>query len=146
MCIRDSIQKVRSLALNIDDDLEVAIETAAGCVQINGKIIRLSPMEFAFFVFYAERALKESGPFKNYEDMGDSALKEIGDKYKNSQDFDHWSYRLSTFDAAEDAKKHSSSIRAKLAKAGFNKLEQARLTPNRGDLRINLPSEAISIA
>ena len=141
------VQQLRARALNIDNELTVVVDTEAGELRINERVVRLSPNEFLFYLFFARRAAAGERPIESFAEL-DGALESLRTEFLRKDDFGHWAGKAlpSTFDANEDSRKWASNIRTTLRKNEFDSMQIDRLVPRRGYLAIEIPAEQIEVA
>lgn len=142
------MRELRTRTLNLDEDLEVKLSIASGELEVNGRPVSLSPNEFLLYLYFAKRAKAIQPALDAYVAM-DGELEALRDEHRTPNDLSHWSQKCQqeTFDTGEDLKKLASSIRGKLK--SLNTLDEAQiklLVPYRGNLRIDLPSDAINLS
>jgi hypothetical protein len=141
------MHQLRSRAVNLDDELSIKLEPKTGELIVNGKDIRLSPNEFLYYLYFAERAANEKSPVDAYAAIGEQ-LEALRRKHEDESDLGHWASKAlqsGRFDASEDPRKWANNIRSQLRAAGFDRLQIERLVPMRGRLSIQIPSENIEI-
>lgn len=140
------IQQLRTRTINLEDELSLRIEVTSAEVKINERVLRFSPNEFLFYLYFAQRAAAGELPVESFTAVGDDifALKK---RHQPENDFGHWASRAlqGHFDPSEDARKWAASIRSQLKKAGFDTVQIERLVPRRGYLAIEVPAEHIEI-
>ncbi|MBV8226076.1 MAG: TIGR02584 family CRISPR-associated protein [Verrucomicrobia bacterium] len=140
------VNQLRNRAVNLEDELSVKLEPQTGELTVNEKTIRLSPNEFLYYFYFAERAADGKPPVDSYPAIGDH-LEALRRKHEQESDFGHWASKAlqGRFDASEDPRKWANNIRSQLRAAGFDRLQIERLVPMRGRLSIQIPSENIEI-
>lgn len=140
------MHQLRSRAVNLEDELSIKLEPDTGELTVNDKSVRLSPNEFLYYLYFAERAANGKPPIDSYAAIGDH-LAALRHKHEQQSDLGHWASKAlqGRFDASEDPRKWANNIRSQLRAAGFDRLQINRLVPMRGRLSIQIPSENIEI-
>ena len=139
------ISQVRTKTLNVEDDLEVQLDSNSGSLTVNGQTIQASPSEFIIYLYFARRASASEGPLHQYGD-GEAGILALQEESKPREDFGHWAWNaLEGFNPKEDIRKNVASLKSKLKRAGFDEFQCERLLPCRGNLAIDLLPEVITI-
>lgn len=142
----DLVNQLRTRTINVNDDLLVQLDTAAGKLVVNERSISLSANEFLLHLFFARRAAGALPPVESYSAL-EEPLRDLKAEYLQPDQFGHWSQQAlsRSFDAGEDLRKWASNIRTKLRSAEFDGFQIDRLVPRGGHLAIDLPPESIRI-
>lgn len=120
--------------------------------RVGERKLALSPMSFAFLLFFARRAADDEGPLAALSDLRLEDLRETAAPYREGREsrFGHWSHALferspETWEPKEEPRRIASDLRTKLRKAGFDPIQIDHLVPRRDRLETSLPPDFIEI-
>jgi hypothetical protein len=131
-------------AINLEHELSLQVRPTTGEIKINERFIRLSPNEFLFYFYFAQRAADGDPPVESLASI-EGELKSLQEQYRPEMDLGHWASKVlqGLFDPNEDLRKWAGNIRSQLKKAGFDGFQIERLVPRRGHLAIELPPDHV---
>ena len=138
--------QLRHRAVNLSRDLEIRLNPARGNLIVNGTSVPCSALEFAFYLYFAQRAKDNSPELPGFTGI-DEPLKELAGAWKQDDDFGHWSHQVleRTIDVKEDPRRWADNLRRQLRNLRFDAVEIDRIVPRRGRFSIELPPESIHI-
>jgi len=142
------VREVRRRALSRGEDTPVFADPEKGFLRIGDQSLEFNPREYVYYLAFLKRASEGEKPLLQAVDMDAESLRELAREYRRQGDFSHWANQfLENSDNLEDedGRKMASSIRTKLKKAGFDKLQIDRLVPRRGRLSIDLDASLITL-
>lgn len=140
------MREVRSKVENIDSALELRVYPKLGEIEINNTRLKLAPMEFLFYLYFAQRAMKDEPALPSYQDIDTAILERLYRKYKQDQS-PHWtvSLDLTKIDLGIDPRKAISKVKGQFKKHGLEGWQIEKLIPGRPRFSIDLPNDMVEI-
>ena len=141
-------KRFQSRVSDMEEDLELRLYPSDGNVTYGDQNLPLTPREFAYLLFFAERAQREDSPLRSYKDLDSKTWLAFAKHHCAKEDFSHWSHLIlenASFQPDEELRKHASQIRRKLRDQHFTPFSIDRLLPSRGHLAMRLNPDSIFI-
>ncbi len=140
------MESARRRVASLNLDLLVECDLQKGLLLIDGNELPVTPLEFAYYAIFLQRAADEKAPLTQYAEL-DQAMNELASAWSDPEDFGHWTHAVleANFDSLEDPRKLAYSLRKRMSEIGLEPWQVDRLVPRRGRLSIDLSPDCIQM-
>jgi CRISPR-associated protein (TIGR02584 family) len=139
------IDQVRE-CINSDNFYQLEFDILVGVASISGQSLSLSSLEFAFYLVYAERVVKEDFRELTFALVGDEML-HLAEWHEKAHPGNNWSHDIiqNNLNSVEDGRKWAFRIRKALRKLGFSDKDIHILVPHKKSMKISVQPNQIKI-